>query len=200
MTAGKPDAEVYRTKREQLQLLAALALTGHIELRFADETGFSLLPNVPYGWLPKGRQTGIPADNKRVMNVFGLMSLDQRLTAYPKKGHIDSAFIIKCMDDFSAKVKKPTVVVMDQAPWHTSMAVREQLERWERNNMFVFFLPRYSPHLNAIEILWRFIKYKWLKPKDYLSADSLRNAVFEIFKHFGKKYKVNFSMNFNLLQ
>lgn len=181
-------------------MLVLLAALGHIELRFADETGFSMLPNVPYGWLPKGRQTGILADNKRIINVFGLMSLDQKLTSYPSARSINSAFIIKCLDDFATNLEQPTVVVLDQAPWHTAAAVRQKLPEWEKKNLFLFYLPSYSPHLNAIEILWRRIKYKWLKPADYLSPDALKKAIFSLLEKFGTQFQINFSMNFSLLQ
>ncbi|MBC6474874.1 MAG: transposase [Hormoscilla sp. GM102CHS1] len=32
-----------------------------------------------------------------------------------------------------------------------------------------FYLPTYSPQLNIIEILWRFIKYSWLNTDAYES-------------------------------
>ena len=183
-----------------MQLLTALAALGYIELRFLDETGFSMLPNVPYGWLPKGKQHGILADNKRIMNILGLMSLDHKLTSYVSDKSVNSAFIIQCLEDFCSSVKKPTVIVMDQATWHTSKSMKEKLPIWEKKNMYVFYLPKYSPHLNAIEILWRRIKYKWLKPEDYTSPDTLKKAVFNLLECFGSQFKINFSMNFSLLQ
>ncbi|MDR1180459.1 MAG: transposase, partial [Bacteroidales bacterium] len=36
-----------------------------------------------------------------------------------------------------------------------------------------FFLPPYSPELNKIEILWRFIKYKWLPFEPFLNFQNL---------------------------
>ena len=192
----QPDEEEYAAKRETLKHLIALFNSGHIDLRFADETGFSLVPYVPYGWLPKGKQTGIPSAHRKVLNVFGLMSLDQQLTSYPTKGRVNSEFIISCLDDFAKTIKKPTVVVLDQAAWHTSQLVRTQINRWQNQELYLFLLPKYSPQLNAIEILWRFIKYKWLKPKDYSDKESLYDAVCYILTKFGSDFSINFSMNF----
>lgn len=183
-----------------MQLLTALAALGYIELRFLDETGFSMLPNIPYGWLPKGKQNGILADNKRIMNIVGLMSLDHKLTSYVSDKSVNSAFIIQCLEDFATSVVKPTVIVMDQASWHTSKSMKEKLSIWEKKNMYVFYLPKYSPHLNAIEILWNRIKYKWLKPEDYMSPHTLKSAVFNLLECFGSQFRINFSMNFSLLQ
>ncbi len=48
---------------------------------------------------------------------------------------------------------------MDQASIHTSDKMMEKIEEWEKKNLEIFWLPTYSPELNLIEILWRFIKY-----------------------------------------
>lgn len=57
----------------------------------------------------------------------------------------------------------------------------------------LFFLPAYSPHLNPIEILWRFMKYRWLKKVDYLSWSRLKKAIFAIVKDFGQVYRIDFT-------
>jgi len=53
-------------------------------------------------------------------------------------------------------------------------------------------LPGYSPHLNIIEILWRRMKYEWLKPSDYLSFESLTTAIKGILSKLGTEYGINF--------
>jgi transposase len=35
------------------------------------------------------------------------------------------------------------------------------------------YLPPYSPHLNLAEVLWRKLKYEWLRPEDYFQAETL---------------------------
>jgi len=46
--------------------------------------------------------------------------------------------------------------------------MQEKLPEWEEKDFYIFNLPTYSPHLNIIEILWRRMKYEWLKPEDYI--------------------------------
>ena len=106
--------------------------------------------------------------------------------------------MVRCLDDFAKKLNKPTVVVLDQASYHRSKLFEQQIERWQNNNLYVFLLPPYSPHLNPIEILWRFMKYKWLKPKDYLDKNSLTDAIMDILKHYGDKYKINWKQKIKL--
>src|SRR3989475_9299105 len=57
----------------------------------------------------------------------------------------------------------PTVVVMDNASIHTSEAFQEAIPKWEKKGLSIFYLPEYSPELNLIEILWRFMKYEWIE-------------------------------------
>jgi hypothetical protein len=54
------------------------------------------------------------------------------------------------------------------------------------------FLPAYSPELNLIEILWRFIKYRWLPFSAYLNFNTFVAAVEEILVQVGSKYTIEF--------
>ena len=67
--------------------------------------------------------------------------------------------VIACIDAFFSTVHKPTVIVTDQASLHTSDAIVDKQEEWKQRNITLFELPSYSPKLNLIEILWRFINY-----------------------------------------
>ena len=40
---------------------------------------------------------------------------------------------------------------------------------WKQRSIHIFELPSYSPEMNLIEILWRFMKYQWLEIKAYQS-------------------------------
>lgn len=172
---------------------------GLIQLRFADEAGFSLTPCVPYGWQPIGEQVGIPTRHKHLLNAFGLMSPEGKLTTFQTEKNIDSVFIARCLDEFADQVyqeKKYTIVIWDNAPWHTASLIRQKREEWETKGLFLFYLPISSPHLNKIETLWRFIKYQWLQIQDFMSEAKLKKALSNIFSNFGDQFKIEFSMNF----
>ena len=61
-----------------------------------------------------------------------------------------------------------------------------------RKGLYLFFLPKYSPHLNLAETFWRKAKYEWLKPADYLSFEKFKEKVIEIFANNGTKYLIKF--------
>ena len=81
------------------------------------------------------------------------------------------------LETLAFSISKLTVVVLDNARVHTSKRFQEHRDVWEKRGLFIFYLPPYSPHLNLIEILWRKLKYEWLRPEDYLAEDNLFYAV-----------------------
>jgi transposase len=185
-------------KTAQLKSLVKLARHQFIDLFFADESGFSLTPYVPYGWQPIGEQRGIPTKKEHIANVLGFLNpLNNQLITYTakKKERIDSAFMVSRLNDLAKGLKKETVVVLDNAPWHRSKEFLENISRWQEQGLFVFHLPVYSPHLNLIETLWRKIKYEWLRPKDYNSKTAIKRRLKEIFTTYGEPFLINFSMN-----
>jgi transposase len=100
--------------------------------------------------------------------------------------------VIACIDAFFPAVKKRTVIVVDQASIHTSDAVQDKLEEWQQRQIEIFQLPSYSPELNLIEILWRFIKYEWIEISAYHSWQSLVQYVEKVLREFGQSYVINF--------
>lgn len=175
-------------------MLITLWLLEYIELYFGDESGFTMQPYVPYAWQKKGQIYRIFARNKRKrLNVFGLMSLGGKLTVYHSEQPLDAIFIKCALDDFSKKTHdKPYVIVLDNGPIHHAKLVKDELEKWQTMQMSIFFLPTYSPHLNPIEILWRFCKYRWLSKENYKTWAKLKKAILDIFKNFGSQYSINF--------
>lgn len=167
-----------------------------IDLLFSDETGFNLTPSIPYGWQPIGEQRTIRSAKDHVCNLYGLLSRKGSLQVWSTPHSINSDFIIECLDELAQQIQRPTVVVLDNAPWHRSAKVRQRQEAWNNQELYLFFLPTYSPHLNLIELLWRKIKYEWLKAEDYLSAKRLKDALHHIISTYDDEFTVNFSMNF----
>lgn len=128
------------------------------------------------------------------LNVFGLMSLSGQLTVYHSEANLDGTFIKNSLDDFAQKLHtKPYVIVLDNGPIHHAFVVKNEFDTWENLGLSIFYLPTYSPHLNPIEILWRFCKYKWLNKTHYKSWSKLKQAILFIFNGYGSIYTINFT-------
>ncbi|MEG3895790.1 MULTISPECIES: IS630 family transposase [unclassified Microcoleus] len=189
---GKPPSQEYQDKKAQLEELKRLDDEGKIDLYYLDETGFCLIPCVPYGWQDIGEYLTIPSRRSQRMNVLGIMNRNNHLETYISSQTINSDVVIACIDAFFPAVHKPTVIVTDQASIHTSDAIVDKIEEWKQRNITLFELPSYSPELNLIEILWRFIKYEWIEISAYKSWGTFVTSVENILKEFGENYVINF--------
>lgn len=189
---SKQNSIIYEEQKAKLKQLIELHKDKYIDLYFADESSFNMEGYIPYGWQPKGEYIEITPTKTASINVFGLMSLDNRLEAYTYKGTATSELIIAFIDDFASRLTQPTALVLDNAPVHHSYAFEEKMAEWEELGLRILFLPPYSPHLNPIEILWRKMKYEWLCFEHIDNQDELEAQVNEILCNFGKNYTIHF--------
>jgi len=189
---GEPDPIEYKEKKAQLEEFKKLDSEGKIDLYYLDETGFCLIPSVPYGWQNIGEYLPILSNRSRRLNVLGIMNRSNHLEAYVSSQSINSDVVAHCIDTFFPTVDKPTVIVVDKASIHTSNAIFDKVEEWQERGITIFELPSYSPQLNLIEILWRFIKYEWIEISAYSSWESFVASVEKILREFGNSYVINF--------
>ena len=180
--------------QQELAGFRAQAAAGEIDLSYFDGAGFTLDPCVPYAWQTVGETIEIPAATSDRFNVLAFFSLDHRLQPFVFENvTITSELVIACFDHLCQCLTKPTLVVIDQAPVHTSDEFQARLEAWEACGLYVYPIPAYSPELNLIEILWRMIKYHWLPLKAYESFKALGRGLYEVLKGVGSKYQIEFA-------
>lgn len=170
---GRETAEIYQHKREILGELENLSNNRLIDLYYADESRVSLEPCVPYGWQFADEEVSMPSAKGDGLNCFALLSRNNRCLIETRQETINSQFIFEQLEVLSFNLPKLTVVVLDNARIHTSGIIKERIKVWQRRGLFIFYLPRYSPHLNIVETLWRKLKYEWLNPADYQSKEHL---------------------------
>jgi transposase len=179
-------------KEEILKRLWQFYRFGWIDLYFGDESAFSMNPCLPYGWSPKGERIKIFPQRDKKINLFGVFRADNFCLTYEAAENINSEFLIRSIDDFCSYLAKPTVLVLDNAPTHRSEKFLAAAIRWMEKDLYIFFLPKYSPHLNLAETFWRKAKYEWLRPADYGSFTKFKKKVKAIFNNIGLDYKIQF--------
>lgn len=100
--------------------------------------------------------------------------------------------LIDIFDSFCAGIEQKTIVVLDNAPAHHGKAFERKAQQWQEQDLYLFYLPPYSPELNKIEILWRRIKYDWLDFEAYLNLENLNVKLKEVLKNTGVNNTVTF--------
>lgn len=167
-----------------------------LDVVYFDATGFDLVLRSPYAWQDKGRKNTIclPSKTSKRINVLGFLNkIHHELIPFVFEETVTADVVVEIFDAFSAQIQNPTLVVMDNASIHTSDHFFNLLSNWQEKGLFPYFLPTYSPELNAIEILWRKIKYEWLSFSAYDHFKKLQEAVDEVLIHFGTKYLITFA-------
>lgn len=190
---SQQDPDQVHYQKACLDDIVELAKPGHIDLFYGDESGFCLTPVMAYGWQYPGEEIRILPQKSKRINVFGIMSLDNKLFSFQKEGSIKTDFVLASLQQWVDTLIKPTVLVLDNASIHQAKCFLEKAKQWQENNLFIFFLPKYCPHLNKIETLWRKVKYEWLQPKDYTSLPILKEALSKVFSQVGQQYRIHFN-------
>ncbi len=191
VTKRKPNPDIYEVKCECLAELEDLSERGLIDLYYGDESGVSLLPNVPYAGQFRDEEVSLPSERGGHLNCFALLSRDNRCFTSTTEGKVTGDWIAEQIAVFLETLCRLTVIVFDNASVHLK-AAKEHAEAWEQKGLFVWFLPTYSPHLNIAEILWKKLKYEWLQATDYQDKETLHTAVRSLLDQVGKSLKIAF--------
>jgi len=93
----------------------------------------------------------------------------------------------------------PITLVLDNARYQKCQSVAIKAKEL---NIELLYLPPYSPNLNLIERLWRFVKKQVLYSKHYDRFDTFRNSINDCISDLGTRFKSEIqslmTMNFQL--
>ncbi len=190
---SKRNPDLFAASQKQLAALTEQAKQQTIDLVYFDESGFTLEPCIPYAWQPVGETIEVPCAKSKRLNVLGFMNKNGSFQSWVFEQSVTSAVVIACFDTFIDTLKRPTTIVIDNAPIHTSQEFKDNLDRWEKHGVTILPIAAYSPELNLIEMLWRKIKYEWMPFSAYSSFLALKQNLFEILANIGSSYCIKFA-------
>lgn len=190
---NKRNEEEFERSKNIINQLIESYKSGEINLYYFDESSFSLTPTVPYAWQKIGEHIEVPSSRSRNINVLAFIDRSSACESFVFTGSVNTDVVIVAFDAFCETINKPTVVLVDNAPTHTSDKFDKKTIEWCKKGLVVVPISRYSPELNIAEILWRKIKYDWMPFSAYMSFDSLKEALCNILAEVGKQYSIKFS-------
>lgn len=190
---SKRDQAAFEQAQQEIAVLHEQETKGELNVYYYDESGVSLTPTVPYGWQASGETEEIPSSRSKRLNILGFYTRDNKFEATTLEGWVDSELVIASFDRFCEKIAKETVVIVDNASIHTSHAFQARLADWADKGLIIKYLPTYSPELNIIEILWRFIKYEWLPLSAYQNYKQLKQELQKVLDGIGSQYSISFA-------
>jgi transposase len=190
---SKRDPDLFEQSRQQLAALIEQSKQKEIDLFYFDESGFTLEPCVPYAWQPRGETIEVPCSKSKRLNVLGFVNRECSFTSVVFEGSVTSAVVVASIDHFISTLRRPTVLIMDNASIHKSFEFQENIEGWLQQGLTIVHIAPYSPELNIIEIVWRKIKYEWMPFSAYESFQRLKECLFDILANIGKSYTIEFT-------
>ena len=125
-----------------------------------------------YGWIKKGIQKELKSNTGRKrVNLNGAYNIEDHEVIIREDESINSQSTIKLFEQLSQRQQAGIIyIICDNATYYKSALINEYLESNKRIKLI--FLPAYSPNLNVIERLWRFLK-KNLRYNNYMGLDSI---------------------------
>ena len=185
--------------QHELAHLHQLEAAGQLAVYYVDECRVSRQAPVPYAWQRRG-QPAVELPAERGAGGYSVLGFWQPAGATTRPAFTGlvsetawtGELFAQAVEEFSQSLTEPTVLVLDNASIHRAACVQQHLATWRACGLRLQFLPAYSPELNRLEILWRFLKHYWLRPADYQSLDTLKQRLDYIIKHVGTEYTVTF--------
>jgi transposase len=143
-------------------------------LYFQDESNVSLTAFLGKTWGICGQTPRVPVTGTRGgVSAMSALSGQGRLLFRLFDKRICSGEVIYFLDQMLRFHKgRHLVVVMDQAPPHTSQMTMAYIENQPR--LHVFYLPKYSPDWNPDEKVWNHLKHHELKAHKARTRDELK--------------------------
>jgi transposase len=119
----------------------------------------------------------IPAASGRTrINVLGAYDpIKNELIKIINRAYINSETVMELLEKVRAiYLDSAVTIVLDNAKYQRCKAV---IEKAAELHIELLFLPTYSPNLNLIERLWRFVKKECLYSKYYKTANEFEEAI-----------------------
>jgi transposase len=155
-----------------------------------------------YGWIKKGENNIIKSNTGRQrININGALDSDTLQVIVRDDERINALSTIELLKkiELAYPLAVNIFTICDNARYYRSKLVQEFLLT---SKIKLVFLPSYSPNLNLIERLWKFMKKKILYNKYYEKFEDFKKATlgfFDNIEQFKDELNTLLTQNFNIL-
>lgn len=167
------EQEQFRLKELEPRLAEAQA--GERALFFMDAAHFVHRAYLGFVWCFSRLFIASPSGRKR-FNVLGAVNaITQEVITVTNTSYINAESVCQMLLKLAAlNLEVPITVVLDNARYQKCQLVFALAKAL---NIELLYLPSYSPHLNLIERLWKFVRNQCLYSKYYAEFDDFQGAI-----------------------
>jgi transposase len=153
------------------------ALTRRGKVYFLDAAHLLHAAIPSQGWIKRGQSVQLKTNSGRNrLNILGAYSPDERdLISLEGRESCDAERVAQLLQKIrAANPGKRLLIVLDNAPYNHAAPVRDAARKLR---IQLLYLPAYSPNLNLIERLWKFLKRKVARNRHYTTFIEFQTAV-----------------------
>ncbi len=174
-------------KKEKLEPEIEKAKKGDSKLFFVDAAHFVLAPFLGFLWCFFRIFIKAPSGRSR-FNVLGAFNpINHELITLTNDSYINAPYICQLFEEIRKVYPTESItLVMDNARYQKCNLV---FDAAKQTNIQLMYLPSYSPNLNLIERLWKFVKRKCLYCKFYGSFSDFSEAIKECLNKIKTEYR-----------
>lgn len=169
---------------------------------FVDAAHFVLAPFIGFLWSLTRIFIQAPAGRQR-FNVLGAINaITQQLVTVTNDTYITAESVCALLDKLhNLNLGRPMTLFLDNARYqHCAMVIEKAVSL----HIELCFLPSYSPNLNLIERLWKFVKKKCLYSKYYPDFAAFKTAIHDCLEQTSTTHKAELksllSLRFQLFE
>lgn len=119
------------------------------------------------------------------MNINGAYNIEEHKAIVREDESINAQSTIALMEHIREQQQEGEIyLIADNARYYRCKLVSEYLQQNER--IKIIFLPPYSPNLNLIERLWKWVKKKVAYNKYYEKFSVFREKIMEVLKNMAQ--------------
>lgn len=163
------------------------AQAGQRAVFFVDAAHFVLAPFLGFLWCFAHVFIQAPAGRQRFNVLAALNAVTHDLVMVTHDSYITATSVCALLDQLAAlKLTVPITLALDNARYQRCALVQQLAATLQ---IELLFLPAYSPNLNLIERLWKFVKKEALYFRYHQDFTSFKAAILEVLNETSGKHK-----------
>jgi transposase len=169
---------------------------------FVDACHFVYGPFLGFLWCLVRRFLPGPSGRKRYNVLGALNAVTHEVIRVTNGGYVNAESVCELLRRVArAGLPGPITLVLDNARYQRCALVQELAQALR---IELLFLPGYSPNLNLIERLWKFVKKETLGARSLVTYEAFTEAIDECLDLLSTRYKAQMdtllTLNFQLFE
>lgn len=139
-----------------------------------------------YAWIKTGEEKPVKSNSGRErVSVNGAIDIESMHAVATRTEVTNGKSMVELFKKIELQSRKEGKIhiILDNAKYNYSKVVKEYVKN---SRITLHYLPPYSPNLNPIERLWKFMKGEVIKNKYYASFKEFKLAIKKFFQYFAR--------------